>query len=345
MPGPRIVAMMSARTHDSGELVASIRDQVLHRRPVDDRERAALATFVQHLDQLDHPFAETANRVHVTGSAIVVGKRGVVLHRHKRLGLWLQPGGHIDPGETPWDAALREAVEETGLAVAFPASGPQLVHVDVHPGPRKHVHLDLRYLVEAPDVAPSPPDGESQDVSWFPWHRGIAMADPGLEGALRSLQPGPAVLRPARNNDAGDCASVFLRSRRFALPDVPVVHDDGDVRRWMADEVIAHADVTVAEVDGMVVGLMVLEADPDPRSGWISQLYLDPSWIGRGLGERFVQRAKAAHPAGLQLWTFQTNAPAQRFYERLGFQAVERTDGAGNEERAPDMRYRWAPPD
>ena len=58
---------------------------------------------------------------------------------------------------------------------------------------------------------------------------------------------------------------------------------------------------------------------------------------------QFVDRAKAAHPDGLQLWTFQANAPAQRFYERHGFHEVERTDGAGNEERSPDIRYRWQP--
>jgi 8-oxo-dGTP pyrophosphatase MutT (NUDIX family)/N-acetylglutamate synthase-like GNAT family acetyltransferase len=329
------------------ELVVTIRDQVVRRRPVDDRERVALVSFVQQLDALTDagvdPFDEAGGKVHVTGSAIVVGRRGVVLHMHKRLNLWLQPGGHIDAGETPWDAARREAHEETGLDVTFPEGGPRLVHVDVHPGPRKHTHLDLRYLLEAPDITPTPPPGESQEVRWFPWHKAIRVAEAGLEGALRALQPGQPTLRPARGNDSGDCAAVYLRSRRFALPDVPVVHDDGDVRRWMADEVIAHADVTVAEVDGTVVGLMVLSADARPRTGWIEQLYIDPAWIGRGVGEQFVDRAKSAHPDGLQLWTFAVNEPARRFYERLGFDEIEQTDGAGNEEREPDVRYRWQP--
>ncbi|MDP9464580.1 MAG: GNAT family N-acetyltransferase, partial [Actinomycetota bacterium] len=44
-------------------------------------------------------------------------------------------------------------------------------------------------------------------------------------------------------------------------------------------------------------------------------------------------------PEGLQLWTFESNDRARRFYERHGFTAVEFTDGAGNEERWPDVRY------
>jgi hypothetical protein len=48
-------------------------------------------------------------------------------------------------------------------------------------------------------------------------------------------------------------------------------------------------------------------------------------------------------PEGLQLWTFQSNVRAHKFYERHGFIAVETTDGSGNEEQAPDVRYVWTP--
>ena len=164
-----------------------IRDAVIARVPVDDREARSLLAFIEHFDQLDQPFSETADPVHVTGSAIVVGPRGVVLHRHKRLGIWLQPGGHIESGEFAWDAALRETREETGLDVAHPQTGPELVHVDVHPGPRGHTHLDLRYLLSSADVDPSPPPGESPDARWFSWDEAIAVADAGLLGALRAV--------------------------------------------------------------------------------------------------------------------------------------------------------------
>lgn len=326
----------------SSDLTAVVRAQVLARTPVDARERSAIEQFVTQLDRLERPFEEAADRVHVTGSAIVVGAKGVVLHKHKRLGLWLQPGGHIEPGETPWDGALREAAEETGLPVSFADGVPQLVHVDVHPGPRKHIHLDLRYLVTAPPVAPAPPEGESQDVRWFPWYQAIAMAEPGLEGALRSLQPGTPVLRPARANDAAEMASVYLRSREFGLPEVPCIHSPSEVRRWFGDEVIGHTEATVAEVDGTVVALMVLDAGIG-GTGWIEQLYVDPTRMGQGLGTRLLDRAIQRFPDGLQLWTFQVNARARAFYEAAGFTVAELTDGRGNEERAPDARYEWTP--
>ena len=171
------------------ELRADVRRAVSARQPIDDEERRCIGEFLDHFDRLAHPFDEHADPVHVTGSAIVVGPRGVVLLKHKRLGLWLQPGGHIDPGESPWDAARREAVEETGLAVEFVESPPRLVHVDVHPGGRGHTHLDLRYLVAAGDADPSPPDGESQEIEWLAWPDAIERAsDDRLKSALRTLQ-------------------------------------------------------------------------------------------------------------------------------------------------------------
>jgi 8-oxo-dGTP pyrophosphatase MutT (NUDIX family) len=157
------------------------------RNPVDERERASVAAFHAALARLDRPFDEGGGPTHVTSSAIVVGTQGVLLLRHKHLGLWVQPGGHLDPGEGLAAGALREAAEETGLALAHPPGGPRLVHVDVHPGGRGHTHLDLRWLLFS-EGAPRPPPGESQDVAWFAWPAAVKSADPGLAGALRGLR-------------------------------------------------------------------------------------------------------------------------------------------------------------
>jgi 8-oxo-dGTP pyrophosphatase MutT (NUDIX family) len=153
--------------------------------PIDEREAASRRRLMDELDRLASPFDRVAGPVHVTGSAVVVGARGTVLHRHKRLGRWMQPGGHLDPGETPDQAARREAHEETGLVVDHPSGRPRLVHVDVHPAADDHVHLDLRYLLDAADDAdPDPGPGESPEVAWFSWPEALAVADASLRGAL-----------------------------------------------------------------------------------------------------------------------------------------------------------------
>lgn len=156
--------------------------------PIDQRELASIAQFLEVIPLLDDPCNEEQGLVHVTASAIVVSDAGdkVALHLHKRLNMWLQPGGHIDAGETPADAALREAVEETGLPVRHQRGGGVLFHLDVHPGPKGHTHHDLRYLVRAPEVPPQPGEGESPDVRWFTWDEAYAIADAGLLGALQA---------------------------------------------------------------------------------------------------------------------------------------------------------------
>lgn len=76
------------------------------------------------------------------------------------------------------------------------------------------------------------------------------------------------------------------------------------------------------------------------RDGWVEQLYVLPTVQGRGGGTELLDVAKSACER-LELWTFQRNAPARRFYEARGFRLVEETDGERNEKREPDARYLW----
>ena len=175
------------------DLVVAVRAEVDAHRPGDEREAGARTRIVAALGRLARPFDEHASTEHVTASAVVVGGRGTVLHLHKRLGRWLQPGGHLHAGETPWAGARREAEEETGLAVSHPGGGPRLLHVDVHAAARGHVHLDLRYLLFAPDDDPAPDPGESPHVRWFAWDEALAVADVALVGALRAALGQPEV--------------------------------------------------------------------------------------------------------------------------------------------------------
>ena len=82
---------------------------------------------------------------------------------------------------------MRETTEETGIPARLAGDRPELVHVDVHPGPRGHTHLDLRYRVHADDADPAPPPGESQDVAWLDWDTAMTVAEPGMRGLLRVL--------------------------------------------------------------------------------------------------------------------------------------------------------------
>lgn len=145
------------------------------------------------------------------------------------------------------------------------------------------------------------------------------------------------VIRRATAPDASATADVYLRSFAAALPTVVRPRSDDEVLAYIRDVVVPSRETWVAVAEEQVVGLMVLAGD------LLSQLYLDPEWRGRGIGDRFVALAKERSPRGLTLWTFQVNKPAHRFYERHGFVETDRTDGSGNEEREPDVRYVWRP--
>jgi GNAT superfamily N-acetyltransferase len=135
--------------------------------------------------------------------------------------------------------------------------------------------------------------------------------------------------------DAEQVASLWLRSRRASLAEIPPpVHTDDEVRRWFATVVSRQRETWVVEVRGAVAAVLVL------LPGWIDQLYVDPDHTGCGLGTRLLEVAKALNPEGLDLWTFESNEGARRFYERHGFAAVAATDG-DNEEGMPDVRYHW----
>ena len=142
------------------------------------------------------------------------------------------------------------------------------------------------------------------------------------------------VIRRARTDDAGAIAEIHLASFR-ATYDFPPAHTDEEVRHWVRGSLLPSTETWVAEADGVAVGFISI------GEGWVEQLYVRPPRTGRGIGSRLLAVAMERHAGGLQLWTFQVNRGARRFYERHGFRAVEETDGAANEERQPDVRYVW----
>ncbi|MGW6744555.1 NUDIX hydrolase [Streptomyces sp. NPDC055025] len=136
-----------------------------------------------YLDHLSaHPDAmwKSCAAGHLTASALVIDpERGrVLLTLHKKLGMWLQMGGHCEPDDDTLEgAALREAMEESGILGLRPlAGGP--VQLDRHAIPAPcHWHLDVQYAALAPAGAIERISEESLDLRWFSYEEAARVAD------------------------------------------------------------------------------------------------------------------------------------------------------------------------
>ena len=144
-------------------------------------------------------------------------------------------------------------------------------------------------------------------------------------------------IRKAKHAESTIIANLFLASRRSALPTVPLVHSDDEVRVWYESHILPQDATWIAEDADKIVGFMSVNKNE------IDQLYLAPGHLGEGIGSMFVELAKHLYPDYLQLYTFQVNTRARVFYEKHGFTNIRMTDGEYNEEKEPDIRYEWRP--
>ena len=135
---------------------------------------------------------------HFTASAFVIHPNGdrVLLVHHGKIGIWVQPGGHVDPGDANLiEAAAREVAEETGVADLTPIRGG-IIDIDVHVFPEgsgqpRHLHYDVRFgFVAGSDALAA--TGEVRDCRWVTPEELVAL------GVDRS------VLRPVRRLLGGD---------------------------------------------------------------------------------------------------------------------------------------------
>jgi len=141
-------------------------------------------------------------------------------------------------------------------------------------------------------------------------------------------------IEPGTLAQAAECASVLRTTRKHSLPYLPDLHSQNEDARFLADRVFATDTVLAALHEGRVVGFIAFS------DGWVHHLYVLPGWQRHGIGRELLERARLQFRS-LQLWTFERNIDALRFYEREGFRAVKRTDGSGNEEKEPDVLLRW----
>ena len=171
-----------------------------------------------------------------------------------------------------------------------------------------------------------------------PTRRSRAGSGSSASGCTR-CGSGSSTLRPATAADLPSLAQIHLAARRAAGEAFPSgVHDDDEVRAWVAGWDLTAYDVWVATRDAHVAGYS--RATPT----WLDDLYVHPDHQGSGVGSALFDTVAAQRPDGFCLWVFESNAPARAFYRRHDCLELERTDGAGNEEHAPDIRVAWPGP-
>jgi len=140
------------------------------------------------------------------------------------------------------------------------------------------------------------------------------------------------MIRRATEADAEEIVAIFEPS--FALFDfLPKLHTHEENLAWFTNA------LREGEGEGYILGrgFALLSGDE------LSHLFVHPDAIGTGIGHALFEHVKGCRPGGFDLWVFQQNERARRFYEAHGAVAVEFTDGSANEEKTPDVRYRWTP--
>src|SRR5919112_4423817 len=114
---------------------------------------------------------------HFTVAVFVVWEGKVLLHRHRKLGMWLPPGGHIEKGELPDEAAVREVFEETGVEIELvgerreDVADPVQLHrpagvqlENIGPG---HQHIDLIYFARPRGPTQISAQYDKDRVGWY----------------------------------------------------------------------------------------------------------------------------------------------------------------------------------
>ena len=155
----------------SGGSISQAKQEVRNALSSSPRSDLSREKILEFLDHHNNALYRTCVEGHLTGSAMIVEKshERVLVMLHKKLGIWLQPGGHADGEGYLSNVAFREAFEETGIENL--ALWPTAIDCDVHRIPefgneKEHFHFDLTYLLLAPEEAVIKRNHESTDMRW-----------------------------------------------------------------------------------------------------------------------------------------------------------------------------------
>ena len=149
----------------------------------------ALVSLSRRILDSENPFTRLNQLGHITASGLVINDGKVILIYHPYIKQWFQPGGHIDDGESPIEAAIREVYEETGILCESTEGQLDPVDIDLHEipaNPKKgegaHLHIDLLFVLQVIEERES-----SEDIqkAWMPFDQIIS---PRIKRALQKLQ-------------------------------------------------------------------------------------------------------------------------------------------------------------
>jgi 8-oxo-dGTP pyrophosphatase MutT (NUDIX family) len=139
---------------------------------LEETEANATARTISFIESEPRCLERQCIRGHLTGSAWVVSpdRSRVLLTHHRKLDKWLQLGGHADGDPDLAAVAMREACEESGLK-SLRLARTEIFDVDIHEIPSRgavprHLHFDLRFLIEANPDEPLTVTSESKDLQW-----------------------------------------------------------------------------------------------------------------------------------------------------------------------------------
>ncbi|MGH3170343.1 MAG: NUDIX hydrolase [Trebonia sp.] len=252
------------RPQDNGTLRSAIAGLVAGVRPLDDREAADQArtlAWIASGEQLFRTVPPDTPPKHLVSYFVPFDEanRRVLLGDHRKSGLWLPPGGHVEPGEDPRDTVTREALEELDLQARFhAASQPLFLTVTATRGTPSHTEVSLWFVLDAGDTGDLRPDPrEYRGIGWFgldeheDWLAGDY--DPEMHRFARKLS---AALKPLR-----DVFFDVLERPEEALSLDQFVADPADGLDRVMTDVEQVSLPTAGSADGPGLRLGHMEAD------------------------------------------------------------------------------------
>lgn len=162
-------------------LLLNMLSRMAESRFLTPEEAPVLQRFREFVASEPACFDRAPNPCHVTGSAVVMNHEGskVLLMHHRKVGKWLQLGGHADGDSDVKAVAMKEALEESGFsALSFVLEDP--IDIDIHDLPNHmkcRTHFDVRFLLRAPQNENFVVNEESNALAWFDYDTALSLVE------------------------------------------------------------------------------------------------------------------------------------------------------------------------